>query len=130
MPAPEANAASSGAAPVVASPPGSAQPADWEAPRGTSTIAEERGLVERARAALVRRDGVSALIALREHAQKFPKGQLAEERDALEVQALAVAGHTEDARTKARMFDARHPGSIFAPQIDAIARELPKSENP
>jgi len=99
--------------------------ADWEAPRGVSTLAEERALVERARAALARRDGVSALEALRLHEQQFPSGQLAEEREALEVHALALAGHTESARRKAAAFLARHPTSLFGGQVEAIVRQLP-----
>ena len=48
--------------------------------------------------ALARRDWLSSLEAVRAHRQRFPQGQLAEERDALEVQALAAGGHSAAAR--------------------------------
>ncbi len=91
---------------------------------GRTTLTEERAIVERGRAALARRDGVSSLEALREHRRQFPSGQLAEERDALLVQALAVAGHPDDARQKAREFNAKYPQSVFAGGVDETLRQL------
>jgi hypothetical protein len=98
---------------------------DAGAQTAPSTLAEERALVERGRAALARRDGVSALEAFREHARKFPSGQLEEERDALVVQALGLAGHPDEARQKARQFEQRYPQSVFWPRVEETLRQLP-----
>lgn len=90
----------------------------------TSSLAEERALVERARAALGRRDSLSALEALAEHGRTFADGKLAEEREALLVQALAANGRADDARRKAAAFRARYPQSVFGTRVDATIREL------
>jgi hypothetical protein len=51
----------------------------------------ERLLLEAASAALMRGDSESAILALRKHAQRFPNGALAEEREALLERALAAS---------------------------------------
>lgn len=101
----------------------SAAPAEIDSVR--TTLGEERTLVERGRAAVARRDGLSALEALTAHERAFPDGKLAEERDALLVQALVLAGRGADARRHAREFTERHPGSIFTRRIEETLRELP-----
>jgi hypothetical protein len=68
------------AAPVGPSPPGSTAVVK-------STLKEERLLLERARAALLRQDPAGALAALAQHRAAFPNGQLADEREALHQQA-------------------------------------------
>lgn len=54
-------------------------------------LAEENALIARAQSALARRKPDLALEALREHARRFPRGQLADEREALEAQARSQA---------------------------------------
>lgn len=127
--------------PSVAPPIASAPPSSWvrvpsesssaaaaataSASFGTTvTPTEERALIERGRAALARRDWLSALEALRERDKAYPQGALREERDALEVQALALAGRSDDARSKARAFLKRYPGSVFTLKIESLEREL------
>jgi hypothetical protein len=113
-------------APLVSgiTPPASKPSQSAPAP-SRSTLSQERALVERARAAVARRDGLSALEALTEHERTFPDGKLAEERDALVVQALALAGRSDDARRRGLQFESRYPGSIFTGRVDATLRELP-----
>ncbi len=94
--------------------------------RPTTVLEEERGLVEQGRVALARRDWLSSLEAVRAHRQRFPNGQLAEERDALEVQALAAGGHSADARRKGEAFLSAYPQSMLRGRIDSLLRELPK----
>ncbi len=103
-----------------------ARPAPEPSARPQTLLDEERGLLERGRVALGRRDWVSSLEAVRAHRQRFPKGQLAEERDALEVQGLAAGGHTADARRRGEAFLAAYPQSILRGRIDALLRELPR----
>jgi hypothetical protein len=94
--------------------------------RPATVLDEERGLVEQGRVAFSRRDWLSSLEAVRAHRQRFPNGQLAEERDALEVQALAAGGHSADARRKGEAFLSAYPQSMLRGRIDALLRELPK----
>lgn len=54
-----------------------------------STLREERILLERARSALLRGDTAAALSACALHQQRFPRGQLSQEREALRKQASA-----------------------------------------
>jgi RNA polymerase sigma factor (sigma-70 family) len=51
----------------------------------------ERALLEAARAALQRGDAAGALRELSRHAQRFPRGVYAEEREALKIRASALA---------------------------------------
>ncbi|MBL0195830.1 MAG: hypothetical protein IPQ09_16690 [Myxococcales bacterium] len=113
---------------LTAAPPAPplARPAPEPSARPQTLLDEERGLLERGRVALGRRDWVSSLEAVRAHRQRFPKGQLAEERDALEVQGLAAGGHTADARRRGEAFLAAYPQSILRGRIDALLRELPR----
>ncbi|HSS39055.1 MAG TPA: hypothetical protein VLT58_09825, partial [Polyangia bacterium] len=81
----------------------------------------ELRLLRRAEAAYVRGDQRATLTLVSEHAQRFPHGRLAEERDALRVQALAECGWPEAARRAATAFAARYPRSVLLPQMQKIA---------
>ena len=61
-----------------------------------------------------------ALALLAEHAQRFPKSQLAEERAALEIQALVMSGDVARAKTAATAFKARWKNSVFSSVADAV----------
>lgn len=82
-------------------------------------LAAERVLVERARSALARGRQSDALVALREHRKRFKDGQLAEEREALTVAALASQGESEQARATADRFRKRYPKSLLLPAVSA-----------
>jgi hypothetical protein len=84
-------------------------------------LAAESALLERARAALARADAAAALDGVSRHLQKFPNGLLAEEREAVWIQALVLAGDRESAARRARQFDRRFPSSV---QSDAVAQAL------
>lgn len=83
----------------------------------------ERQLIEAARTALLKRDPTAALEAIAKHRAEFAKGQLAEERDSLEVQAFLQLGQVEQARTAAKTFLARFPNSVFGPAVEAALGE-------
>jgi hypothetical protein len=69
-------------------------------------------------------DAAGALRVLDDHAHRFPRGQLAEERDALRVPALWLAGDHAGARRHADDFARRHPGSLFLPSVQrAVSAE-------
>jgi len=59
--------------------------------RPAGSLRAERLLIETASAALMRGDPESAVAALRQHAQRFPKGALAEEREVLLAKARAAS---------------------------------------
>jgi hypothetical protein len=84
-------------------------------------LAAESALLERARVALARADAPAALDGVSRHLQRFPAGLLAEEREAVWIQALVLAGDRESATRRARQFERRFPSSV---QSDAVAQAL------
>jgi hypothetical protein len=94
---------------------------DAGAPRSGADLAAERALLDVARTALGRGDGANALSTCDDHARKFPRGALAEEREAIAVQALVLEHHGEDARVRAERFRKSHPRSILLPAVLAAA---------
>jgi hypothetical protein len=88
-----------------------------------ATLAAERRLVDLARAALAQGRHEPALSALATHRRRFPNGSLAEERDALVVEALAAAGRREEAAAAATEFDRAHPESLYRGRVrSAVGR--------
>jgi len=89
---------------------------DWD-------LAAEQAIIEFARAALHRRDMVTAIAHLGNHASQFPNGRLGEERDALWIQALAASGDRDTAADRlARVRDA-YPHSLFLPVAERAIEE-------
>ena len=86
------------------------------------TLSLERALLDQGRTAIVRGEPSSALTLLGEHERRFPDGKLAEERDALYVEALASAGRESEASTRAERFRRDHPASLLLPAVDAAVR--------
>jgi hypothetical protein len=106
----------------LASPPPAAErpkPASSRPPSSSANERSERLVLEAARTALLKRDASAALEAIARHRATFPKGALTEERDALEVQALASLGRTDEARSKGRVFLKNYPQSVFGPAVEA-----------
>jgi hypothetical protein len=102
--------------------PGAARP-KLETP--PSTLQEERAVLDRARAHLLSGEPAAALDDVEKHARLFRHGVLAEERDALRVEALVAARRTEQARAAAARFHAAYPGSMLAPAVDDALRTIP-----
>lgn len=100
-------------------PPSAAEPAPPVEVAAPSTLVEENLLLEAARVALARGRPAEALSALEQHQERFPEGQLAEERESLMVQALATSGRIDAARARAVEFKAKYPHSILLPVIEA-----------
>ncbi len=111
--------------PAVVPAPAAAAPVHHAARPSDDDLAAERALLEPARAALASGDPTRALAAVARHAQRFPRGQLVEEREALSVRALAASGQPELARARGLKFTARYPKSIFRPTVDATLHALP-----
>jgi hypothetical protein len=85
----------------------------------SDSLSAERTLLDPARTALGRSDGESALAAVRTHEQRFPTGQLTEEREAIAVQALVLLGRKDEARIRGERFLTRYPGSVLTPSVKA-----------
>lgn len=114
---------SASATPVRPPPSGStSSPARPEATQpSTSDVSEEQALIDTARAALARGRAADALTATNEHAKRFPRGRLVEEREALAIQALALSGDRTEATARASRFKRSFPNSIF---VSAINRAI------
>lgn len=96
--------------------PSTAPPAGSYANPGAALEAE-RAMLDVARTALGRGDGVHALGACDDHARKFPRGVLGEEREAIAVQALLLAHRSDEAQARAERFRKSYPRSIFLPAV-------------
>jgi TolA-binding protein len=93
-----------------------------EPARSASSLRSERLLLETASAALMKGDNSSAIAALRQHAQRFPKGELAQEREVLLVQALAASGDDAAAQRRAKEFKKKFPGSLQQNSVDKASK--------
>ena len=115
----------SAATPAVATGPAPAPIASQSAEtpaRGASTaIREESRLVATARDALRSGNAGRALALLERARREFPHGTLAQEREALSIEALAVSGQTSLAAERARRFLRAHPSSMHAARVRAFA---------
>jgi hypothetical protein len=94
-------------------------------PKAAGDLAAERRLLGVARAALARENGVDALAACDEHARRFSAGMLAEEREAIAVQALVQSDRLEEARSRGERFRQDHPKSILLPAVLAALKSDP-----
>ena len=88
-------------------------------------LTAERAQLETARTALARGEASAALGVLRADATARPHGRLAEERDGMTVQALALAGRTDEARTRAAAFSRKYPRSLLLPMVHGAVANVP-----
>lgn len=79
-------------------------------------LPSEAELLEQARAAL-KTDPARALQRANEHAARFPRGVLVQEREVLAIQALRRLGRAADADRRAAGFAKAFPGSAFQRQL-------------
>jgi hypothetical protein len=88
---------------------------------------DEPQLIERARRALGT-DAQRALALTQEHQRRFPNGELRVEREVIALEALARSGRASEARKRALVFEAKHPKSIYLPQVRALLARLGASD--
>jgi hypothetical protein len=112
---------------VVATPTPSPTAEPHAAPSSivTDGLTAERDLIEAARTRLTNGDAPGALAQLQDHARRYPHGQLAEEREALAVEALVQTGRYDAARARASQLRARWPNSVFLPAVAATLESIP-----
>ncbi|HET7542989.1 MAG TPA: hypothetical protein VFK05_24115 [Polyangiaceae bacterium] len=127
------------APPVASAPPAtSALPEVAPAPRPAAltpsasasgerlaSLAEQQAMLDVARAAFARSDYSATLKTLATHAARFPKSVLGEEREALQIKALAANDQLTQARTLAARFQTRHPQSLLLPSIKDSVGTIP-----
>jgi hypothetical protein len=82
------------------------------------SLTTEREILDAARTALARGEPQNGIAALQSHIKLFPRGTLAEEREALYVRILVAMGDDGSARARAARFQQRFPNSIFMPVIE------------
>jgi hypothetical protein len=88
------------------------------APARDAPLERERTLLDMSRTALARGDAAAALASLDTHAREFPRGQLAEEREVMTIQALVATRRLSEARQRAAAFRTTYPASALLPVID------------
>jgi len=91
----------------------------------SASLAEQQALLDIARAAFARADYSATLRTLDSHSARFPKSVLAEEREALQIKALAASARLPEARSLAARFQARHPQSLLLPSIKDSVGAIP-----
>ena len=86
---------------------------------GRGDLGKERELLDVARAALARGRAGDAIDAVEQHARRWPRGYLTEEREVVRIQALVAAGRREEAARSATQFRKSYPKSMLLPAVDA-----------
>jgi hypothetical protein len=89
------------------------------------SLEAERALLDVARTALIRSDGSNALRATEEHGRKFPRGILAEEREAMSIQALRLLHRDDEAQARLERFRGSFPSSLIRPALEATEAGAP-----
>jgi hypothetical protein len=121
------------AAPAEPAPPAEIAPPAGEAPpaaetvsdSGPSRLAAEVALLDRARGRLVAGDYPAVFAAIDEYHQRFPRGDLDAEADAVTIEVL-IAGHEYvRARDLATRFLARFPRSPLVQRVRSLLERLP-----
>jgi len=121
--APEPSPASTGSVPAsgsfISAPSAAAKRS------GTASLAEQQALLDIARSAFARNDYAATLDALSAHFRRYPKSLLGEEREALEIKALAASGRDAEAKARAARFRAQFPQSLLTASVNDSVGTIP-----
>jgi hypothetical protein len=98
-----------------------ATPAEPASAAAEDALAGEAKLLNQAHAAMAT-DPQTALSIAGEHAKRYPRGQLAAERELILVQALVKLGRTREAEARGRALRKSAPGSIYGERLDTILK--------
>jgi hypothetical protein len=93
--------------------PRAVAPAESAQPTSVQQYAVELGVLEPARRSIARGDYAGAMAAIARHQREYPRGQPAEEREALRVRALWGTGQKASAERAAAAFRKRYPRSVL-----------------
>jgi hypothetical protein len=109
--------------PAPDSDPAGRSPAPPRETRKRDDLRAESDLLERARSVLVS-DPASTLVLTREHARRFPSGQLASERIVLEIEALYRAGRVTEARRRAVAVLDSAPDGLYSSRVRRLLQQM------
>jgi TolA-binding protein len=84
-------------------------------------LAGEAKLLNQAHVAMAA-DPQQALAIAGEHAKRYPRGQLAAERELILVQALVKLGRVREAEARGRALRKNTPSSIYGERLDTILK--------
>ena len=93
--------------------------------RALAGLVPSAGAIDVGGDALSQGEGERALTLTDEYARRFARPQLGEEREALAIQALVLAGRYVEARDRAARFEAVSPRSLFRPAVEASLSSIP-----
>ncbi len=85
------------------------------------SYAAELRLLQRAQSHYASHDYFDTLVLVAEHAQRFPKGRLVEEREGLRIRSLAGAGRSAEAHRALIAFARHFPRSALLPRLQQTA---------
>jgi hypothetical protein len=106
-------------------PPRAAAPAENAHATSVQQYAVELGVLEPARSSIGRGDYAGAMSAIARHQREYPRGQLAQEREALRVRALWGMGQKASAESAAAAFRKRYPRSVLLSWMKEPAKQSP-----
>jgi hypothetical protein len=119
--------------PEIPTPPAPSAPEPTKTPVPTASfpdsaasaggLAEETEFLERARRTL-KTDPEFALLLVREHGVRFPRGKLGAERSLIEIEALYRSGHHAEARALAERKLASGANDLYAERIRALLSRI------
>ncbi|HEX4622548.1 MAG TPA: hypothetical protein VH208_13385 [Myxococcaceae bacterium] len=92
-------------------------------PRVEDAALPESTLLAEAFRALHGGDARAALQWAERHAEEFPRGEMAQERDAISIEALVKLGRSEEARRSLASFKERYPTSGYAWRLEALVSQ-------
>ena len=106
--------------------PSSNQSGTLTMPTAAADIEAELALIKRAKAAKQHGRHADGLAALREHAERFARGTLADERVVLRAELLCAAGRVDEARSEARAFLRERADSALAGRMRHVCSDSRK----
>lgn len=84
-----------------------------------SSLSDERALLDRARRQLASAEPQRALTFLEQHSQRYARGALVEEREAMWVNVLVLLGRKAEAKARGEAFRSRFPNSLMGANVRA-----------
>jgi hypothetical protein len=96
-----------------------ARPAPASPTAAPATVEDELKTIDAARGALASRRPEQALAQVERYRVTFANPHFVDEADALEVQALAALGRTDEAKSKAERFLKAHPDSPYTQRVQS-----------
>jgi hypothetical protein len=93
-------------------------------PESATSIKEELEIIRGVQKAIKGGDGRAALALIADHAERFPRGQLVQEREAARVRALCALDRVDAARAAAAEFLERWPKSPQSARVRSSCAEV------